>query len=72
MRNAKQFAVALLGAASLSTVLAAQWQNAVTLARDPGVRTGGTRPGQPFSSLTPAQLEYFQDGQSRFMEIDSI
>jgi len=72
MRNAKQIALALLGAASLSTVLAAQWQNAVTAARDPGVRTGGTRPGQPLSSLTSAQLEYFQDGQSRFTQVDSV
>ncbi len=41
-------------------------------ATDPGVRTGSVNAGQPFSSLNTYQLQYFQDGQSRFQQTDHV
>jgi CxxC motif-containing protein (DUF1111 family) len=41
-------------------------------ARDPGVRAGGLNAGQPLSTLSPSQLQFFQDGLARFLQIDSV
>src|SRR5271155_1971850 len=41
-------------------------------AQDPGPRAGTVNAGTPLSSLTPAQLEFFQDGLSRFLQTDSV
>ena len=41
-------------------------------AQDPGPRAGAVNAGTPLSSLTPAQLQFFQDGLSRFLQTDSV
>jgi CxxC motif-containing protein (DUF1111 family) len=41
-------------------------------AQDPGPRAGTVNAGTPLSSLTPAQLQFFQDGLSRFLQTDSV
>jgi CxxC motif-containing protein (DUF1111 family) len=54
---------------SLTGVMAVQGQ---FRAHDPGPRGGSVGAGQPVAGLTPDQLRYFYDGQSRFAEIDSV
>jgi len=39
---------------------------------DPGVRAGGVTVGQPLSSLSAAELQFFQDGMARFLQVDSV
>ena len=49
--------------------------NASTLnsgAHDPGPRAGSLGAGQPLSTLSSSQLEYFRDGLARFSETDSV
>jgi CxxC motif-containing protein (DUF1111 family) len=41
-------------------------------AQDPGPRAGTVNAGTPLSTLTPAQLQFFQDGLSRFLQVDSV
>jgi len=41
-------------------------------AQDPGPRAGTVNAGTPLSSLTPAQLQFFQDGLARFLQVDSV
>src|ERR1700691_4497038 len=41
-------------------------------AQDPGPRAGAVNAGAPLSTLTPAQLQFFQDGLSRFLQTDSV
>jgi CxxC motif-containing protein (DUF1111 family) len=41
-------------------------------AQDPGPRAGTVNAGTPLTSLTPAQLQFFQDGLSRFLQVDSV
>ncbi len=41
-------------------------------AHDPGPRAGAVNAGTPLSTLTPAQLQFFQDGLSRFLQTDSV
>ena len=43
-----------------------------TTARDPGARVGDNGTGLAISPLDPQETEYFVDGQSRFMETDSV
>jgi CxxC motif-containing protein (DUF1111 family) len=43
-----------------------------TTAQDPGVRTGSAGAGSPLSMLSASEMEYYQDGLSRFMEVDSV
>ncbi len=43
-----------------------------TAAKDPGVRAVTVDAGPPLTSLTSAQLQYFQDGQSRFQQVDQV
>ena len=39
---------------------------------DPGVRSDAVTVGTPLPSLSAAQLQYFQDGLSRFLQVDSV
>jgi CxxC motif-containing protein (DUF1111 family) len=41
-------------------------------ASDPGVRTGSVNAGTPLSTLSAAELEFFQDGQTRFQNVDTV
>jgi CxxC motif-containing protein (DUF1111 family) len=41
-------------------------------ARDPGVRAGSVNSGQPLSTLSSSQLQFFQDGLARFIQVDSV
>jgi CxxC motif-containing protein (DUF1111 family) len=41
-------------------------------AQDPGPRAGSVNAGTPLPTLTPAQLQFFQDGLSRFLQVDSV
>ncbi|HUN63608.1 MAG TPA: di-heme oxidoredictase family protein [Candidatus Sulfotelmatobacter sp.] len=41
-------------------------------ATDPGVRAGGVNAGTPLSSLGAAELQFFQDGQNRFEQVDQV
>src|SRR5277367_2496310 len=41
-------------------------------AQDPGPRAGNVNAGTALSTLTPAQLQFFQDGLSRFLQVDSV
>ncbi|HUO33893.1 MAG TPA: di-heme oxidoredictase family protein [Candidatus Acidoferrum sp.] len=43
-----------------------------TSARDPGLRAGAPNAGGPLGTLTADQLQYFEDGQNRFIEVDSV
>jgi CxxC motif-containing protein (DUF1111 family) len=45
---------------------------AAAAAKDPGVRGGSVNAGDPLSSLSPSQLQYFQDGLERFNEVDAV
>ena len=57
---------------SLATsLLLAQPQNG-SKAHDPGVRTGGATTPQYISTLSTDQISFFQDGEVRFQEIDSV
>jgi CxxC motif-containing protein (DUF1111 family) len=58
------FATALLGQTTTA--------NFPSGAQDPGVRAGGVTVGQPLSSLSAAELQFFQDGMSRFLQVDSV
>ena len=46
-----------------------QGQNA---AQDPGPRTGTAQSGAPIAGLTADQTAYFNDGLSRFQEVESV
>jgi len=39
---------------------------------DPGVRSDAVTVGTPLPSLSAAQLQFFQDGLARFMQVDSV
>ena len=41
-------------------------------AQDPGVRASNSGVGQPLSTLTPEQVQFFNDGLARFVQIDSV
>ncbi len=41
-------------------------------AQDPGPRTGPPGAGQPLPGLTADELQFFQDGQTRFVTVDSV
>jgi CxxC motif-containing protein (DUF1111 family) len=60
---------AILLVLSLASVVATQGQNT---AHDPGPRGGTINAGQPLPGLSFAELTYFQDGQDRFSEVDSV
>jgi len=39
---------------------------------DPGVRQGASNAGQPLPGLAQDELAFFQDGMSRFLEVESV
>lgn len=39
---------------------------------DPGVRAGSVQVGAPLAGLSAAELQFFQDGLSRFIQVDSV
>jgi CxxC motif-containing protein (DUF1111 family) len=41
-------------------------------ARDPGVRAGSVIVGTPLSILSSNELQFFQDGQTRFQQVESV
>ena len=61
--------VLLIQTASAQTVSS---NNASSQAIDPGVRAGGVNAGQPLTSLTPSQLEFFNDGFARFNQVAQV
>jgi CxxC motif-containing protein (DUF1111 family) len=58
-------AVALLGVSS-------RIQAQLSRARDPGVRGGPAGAGGPLPALSPAEREFFADGQADFMEAEGV
>ncbi len=56
---------------SLSAAVYVEAQKGVS-ARDPGVRTDGIGVGKPLSTLSDMQLQFFQDGEARFAQTDSV
>jgi CxxC motif-containing protein (DUF1111 family) len=46
--------------------------NGNSQATDPGVRAGLVNAGQPLSTLSPSQLEYFTDGFVRFNTVEQV
>jgi CxxC motif-containing protein (DUF1111 family) len=70
MRTAKTVTLALLAALLSLTTLFVQAQNGG--ARDPGVRTRSMGAGQYLPQLSAAQIQFFQDGQTRFSQVDSV
>lgn len=47
-------------------------QNTSSLVKDPGPRSGSPGAGAALPGLTPDQLAFFTDGQSRFQEVDGV
>jgi len=43
-----------------------------TTAQDPGLRAGAANSGSPIPTLNASELQFFQDGLSRFMQVDSV
>ncbi|HEX4484961.1 MAG TPA: di-heme oxidoredictase family protein [Terriglobales bacterium] len=76
MKRINQVTIALIGAAaSLSAGVFAQNQNfglAPTTAHDPGVRAGSVGAGSPLPNMSAEEVQYFNDGLVRFMEVDSV
>lgn len=69
--------VVSLASAILLLNLLAYAQNQPTTAassqvHDPGVRAGTVNAGKPLSTLTPSQLQYFNDGFARFNEVEEV
>ena len=58
-----------LGAAVL---LHAQRGSGGPPAQDPGVRAGSVGAGTPLSTLNSDQVQFFQDGLARFVQVDSV
>jgi CxxC motif-containing protein (DUF1111 family) len=59
-------------AASMLVYAQSPTPNNQAAANDPGVRAGSVNAGQPLSSLSSYQLLYFQNGQTRFNNVDSV
>jgi len=66
----------LLSALILAVLLASHFlygqTPAATAPKDPGARAGSVNAGNALAGLTASQLEYFQDGQARFNEVDAV
>ncbi|MFY9690320.1 MAG: di-heme oxidoredictase family protein [Candidatus Acidiferrales bacterium] len=79
MRITKRVVAALgLTALSINAALLGQGRQASSSTgsqssvSDPGVRAGDVQVGTPLPGLSAAELQYFQDGLTRFMEVDSV
>jgi len=64
--------LSLLAAVFLASRLLYGQNPAAATAKDPGVRAGDVNAGNPLASLTASQLQFFQDGQMRFNEVDAV
>src|ERR1700691_6694065 len=49
-----------------------QGQSGGSMAQDPGVRAGSVGAGKPLATLTAEQVQYFEDGLTRFLSVDSV
>ena len=54
-----------------STLLYGQ-ASGISAPKDPGARAGSVNAGQPLASLTAGQLQFFQEGQSRFSQVEAV
>jgi len=80
MRITKRVVGALgLTALSINVGLLAQGRQSPTASSasassvsDPGVRAGDVQVGSPLSGLSAAELQFFQDGLARFIQVDSV
>src|SRR3974377_2325234 len=62
-------ALGVLGAYLAAALGTAQAQKKVV---DPGARTGAAGAGGPLKGLTAAEVAFYQDGRTRFAEIESV
>jgi hypothetical protein len=62
----------LLMGLSFGSALLVQAQSHGSSVKDPGPRSDEVDAGGPLSTLSAAQLQFFQDGMSRFMQVDSV
>lgn len=76
MNTGKRLKVILIVTLSIlaaSMLVYAQTSTAPTGgATDPGVRAGSVNAGQPLSTLTADEMLFFQDGQTRFENVDTV
>jgi len=61
-----------IGTICLSTGILVHAGNGTSKAQDPGPRGNAVGAGLPFTSLTGNQLAFFDDGQARFEQVDSV
>ena len=71
MRNGAKIATSV-AALFCSTALLVQAQRGGFAASDPGVRSDTVAVGQPLPTLSASQMQFFQDGLGRFIEVDSV
>jgi len=76
MRFTKKGAITLaIAALSIDAALLGQGRlssSASGSVSDPGVREGSVQVGAPLAGLSAAELQFFQDGLTRFIEVDSV
>ncbi len=74
MRNVSRHAavVMVVAAIAFTSALYVQAQNSAAPAHDPGVRAGTVNAGSPLSTLSADELQFFNDGQGRFLEVESV
>jgi CxxC motif-containing protein (DUF1111 family) len=70
--NRRLFAVLAIAGLSLCAAILVQAQSLAVALFDPGPRAGGVSAGQPLSTLSSAELQFFQNGQGRFAQVDSV
>lgn len=64
--------VASLAAVPMGAASSGPYTSKGSEAKDPGVRGGPAGAGGPLPGLTTDELAFFQDGQSRFAEVESV
>jgi CxxC motif-containing protein (DUF1111 family) len=75
IKNLKPLTIVLaLGVLSINAALLGQGRQATSQsgASDPGVRAGNVQVGVHLAGLSAAELQFFQDGLSRFIQVDSV
>jgi CxxC motif-containing protein (DUF1111 family) len=65
-------AIAVLFALLLFNPSALGQSQPSTQAKDPGVRAGSVNAGQALSTLSPSQIQFFNDGQTRFNQVEQV
>jgi len=68
------FSILAVSVLAVSMLVYAQSPTATNpvVAQDPGVRAGSVNAGQALSTLSSDELMFFQDGQSRFQNVDTV